>query len=186
MCAFKTGNTRFFQKKIFSIFRFSQRYSGSHVRQAFRVDLWCWQCHCHCRRQICRIHWYFPFFEHVWCWWCVCVAGVAFQIQDDILNLVGEKFADLKGWLGARTSVLLWRWLACACLMHAGLGEDIHEGKRTLMVLHAFANAPAEKVLAVNDWQPAKHVVCTGCSFERNFEFSSGRSNHYQRSYWYY
>ena len=41
--------------------------------------------------------------------------GVAFQIQDDILNLVGEKFGDLKG-----------------------VGEDIHEGKRTLMVLHSF------------------------------------------------
>lgn len=42
--------------------------------------------------------------------------GVAFQIQDDILNIVGERFqAESKG-----------------------LGEDIHEGKRTLMVLHSF------------------------------------------------
>jgi len=46
--------------------------------------------------------------------------GVAFQIQDDILNLVGEKFGDLKG-----------------------VGEDIHEGKRTLMVLHSFEHGSA-------------------------------------------
>ncbi len=44
--------------------------------------------------------------------------GVAFQIQDDVLNLVGEKFAKGKG-----------------------VGEDIHEGKRTLMVLHALNKA---------------------------------------------
>lgn len=41
--------------------------------------------------------------------------GVAFQIQDDILNLVGEEMAKAKG-----------------------VGEDIHEGKRTIMVLHAL------------------------------------------------
>ncbi|MDZ4256898.1 MAG: polyprenyl synthetase family protein, partial [archaeon] len=43
--------------------------------------------------------------------------GVAFQIQDDILSLVGEEFAKGKG-----------------------VGEDIHEGKRTLMVLHTLKN----------------------------------------------
>jgi geranylgeranyl pyrophosphate synthase len=48
--------------------------------------------------------------------------GVAFQIQDDILNLAGDKFSELKG-----------------------LGEDIHEGKRTLMVLHCFEHATPEK-----------------------------------------
>ncbi len=47
--------------------------------------------------------------------------GVAFQIQDDILNLVGEEFAKGKG-----------------------LGEDIHEGKRTLLVLHALKKASGE------------------------------------------
>jgi len=46
--------------------------------------------------------------------------GVGFQIQDDILNLEGEKFAESKG-----------------------VGEDIHEGKRTLMVIHCLKNAPA-------------------------------------------
>jgi len=50
--------------------------------------------------------------------------GVAFQIQDDILNLVGEAFAERKG----------------------GFGEDITEGKRTLMVIHALGKAkPADR-----------------------------------------
>lgn len=47
--------------------------------------------------------------------------GVAFQIQDDILNLAGEEFAKGKG-----------------------VGEDIHEGKRTIMVLHTLKNANAK------------------------------------------
>jgi geranylgeranyl diphosphate synthase type I len=45
--------------------------------------------------------------------------GVAFQIQDDILDLVGEKFAKKKG----------------------GLGQDITEGKRSLMVIHTLEKA---------------------------------------------
>jgi len=49
--------------------------------------------------------------------------GVAFQIQDDILNLVGEGLAATKG----------------------QVGEDIQEGKRTLMVIHCFETAPKEK-----------------------------------------
>jgi geranylgeranyl pyrophosphate synthase len=48
--------------------------------------------------------------------------GVAFQIQDDILNLVGARLAETKG----------------------QYGEDIHEGKRTLMVLHCLDTAPPE------------------------------------------
>jgi len=55
--------------------------------------------------------------------------GVAFQIQDDILNLVGEEFA-------AKIAVV---------------GEDIHEGKRTIMVLHAFEHAPKEKAQRLNE-----------------------------------
>lgn len=44
---------------------------------------------------------------------------MAFQIQDDILNISkNSALADLKGW-----------------------GEDIHEGKRTIMVLHSLKNA---------------------------------------------
>ncbi|MCX8170552.1 MAG: polyprenyl synthetase family protein [Candidatus Bathyarchaeota archaeon] len=45
--------------------------------------------------------------------------GVSFQIQDDILDIVGEEFAKGKG----------------------GLGMDITEGKITLMVLHALRKA---------------------------------------------
>lgn len=45
--------------------------------------------------------------------------GVAFQIQDDILDLTGKEFAKKKG----------------------GLGKDITEGKRTLIVIHALQNA---------------------------------------------
>jgi len=48
--------------------------------------------------------------------------GVAFQIQDDILDLVGEKFAEKKG----------------------GLGKDITEGKRTLMIIHTLKKAKPE------------------------------------------
>lgn len=53
--------------------------------------------------------------------------GVAFQIQDDILNLISEEFASRKG----------------------GFGEDITEGKRTLMVIHTIkkANSADKKVL---------------------------------------
>ncbi|MCK5592956.1 polyprenyl synthetase family protein [Candidatus Bathyarchaeota archaeon] len=47
--------------------------------------------------------------------------AVAFQIHDDILDLVSEKFAEGKG----------------------GLGGDITEGKRTLMVIHALKKAEA-------------------------------------------
>jgi len=49
--------------------------------------------------------------------------GVAFQIQDDLLNLSGEEFAK---------KIEL-------------LGEDIHEGKRSLMALHCIQHAPEEK-----------------------------------------
>jgi geranylgeranyl pyrophosphate synthase len=48
--------------------------------------------------------------------------GVAFQIQDDILNLTGEEFAERKG----------------------GLGEDITEGKRSLMVIHTLKKASTQ------------------------------------------
>jgi len=48
--------------------------------------------------------------------------GVAFQIQDDILDIVGEEFAKGKG----------------------GLGMDITEGKLTLMVIHALQKASRE------------------------------------------
>ena len=50
--------------------------------------------------------------------------GVAFQMQDDILDLTGKEFAEKKG----------------------GVGQDITEGKRTLMVIRTLKNAStAEK-----------------------------------------
>lgn len=45
--------------------------------------------------------------------------GVAFQIQDDLLNLEGEQFKKTKGYNG----------------------EDIHQGKITLMVIHYLQNS---------------------------------------------
>ena len=45
--------------------------------------------------------------------------GIAFQMQDDVLDLIGEEFAEKKG----------------------GVGQDITEGKRTLMVIHTLKNA---------------------------------------------
>jgi len=48
--------------------------------------------------------------------------GIAFQIQDDILNLSGEEFAKGKG----------------------GLGEDITEGKRSLLIIHTLQKANSE------------------------------------------
>jgi geranylgeranyl pyrophosphate synthase len=48
--------------------------------------------------------------------------GVAFQMQDDILDLAGEEFAEKKG----------------------GRGQDITEGKRTLIVIHTLKVAKAK------------------------------------------
>ncbi len=45
--------------------------------------------------------------------------GVAFQMQDDILDLTGKEFAKKKG----------------------GVGQDITEGKRTLLVIQTLKNA---------------------------------------------
>ena len=48
--------------------------------------------------------------------------GVAFQIQDDLLDLTGGEFSKRKG----------------------GVGRDITEGKRTLMVIHTLQHATPE------------------------------------------
>ena len=45
--------------------------------------------------------------------------GVAFQMQDDVLDLTGKQFGEKKG----------------------GRGQDITEGKRTLMVIHTLKEA---------------------------------------------
>jgi len=49
--------------------------------------------------------------------------GVSFQIQDDILNIVGEEFSQK---------------ISC-------VGEDVYEGKRSLMAIHSIINAPKEE-----------------------------------------
>ncbi len=48
--------------------------------------------------------------------------GVAFQMQDDILDLTGEEFAKKKG----------------------GVGQDITEGKRSLIVIYTLKKANNE------------------------------------------
>eukprot|EP01117_Protostelium_nocturnum_P001148 TRINITY_DN1146_c0_g1_i1.p1 TRINITY_DN1146_c0_g1~~TRINITY_DN1146_c0_g1_i1.p1 ORF type:complete len:388 (-),score=127.85 TRINITY_DN1146_c0_g1_i1:48-1211(-) len=55
--------------------------------------------------------------------------GIAFQIQDDLLNLTEGD--GPKGGLAAGKG---------------GIGEDIHEGKRTLMVIHSFLNGSPSQV----------------------------------------
>ncbi|MDD5163652.1 MAG: polyprenyl synthetase family protein [Candidatus ainarchaeum sp.] len=65
--------------------------------------------------------------------------GVAFQIQDDVLNLVGEEFQKGKG-----------------------IGEDIHEGKRTIMVLHALKNsgqADGNRLIEILNSHPTEQAV---------------------------
>ena len=56
--------------------------------------------------------------------------GVAFQMQDDILDLTGEEFAKKKG----------------------GFGQDITEGKRTLMVIYTLKvanNADKKRLIEI-------------------------------------
>jgi len=48
--------------------------------------------------------------------------GVAFQIQDDVLDITSEEFAEKKG----------------------GKGQDITEGKRSLMVIHTLTKASTQ------------------------------------------
>jgi len=55
--------------------------------------------------------------------------GIAFQIQDDILDLTGEEFTEKKG----------------------GHGQDITEGKRTLIVIRTLKVAKAEDKRRLNE-----------------------------------
>ena len=64
--------------------------------------------------------------------------GVAFQIRDDVLNLSEERA------LGKE------------------FAEDIHEGKRTLMVIHAFNNSPkkdGERLLEIISSHPSDDAL---------------------------
>ncbi|PRP85189.1 polyprenyl synthetase [Planoprotostelium fungivorum] len=59
--------------------------------------------------------------------------GVAFQIQDDLLNLMeGNSEGSLAAGKG-------------------GVGEDIHEGKRTLMVIHSFTHGTVDDARRLKD-----------------------------------
>lgn len=49
--------------------------------------------------------------------------GIAFQIQDDIISLESDIYAETRGIFG----------------------EDIHEGKRTLMIIHSYQNLPSSE-----------------------------------------
>ena len=49
--------------------------------------------------------------------------GAAFQIEDDIIAVTSEEYAKERG----------------------TVGEDIHEGKKTLMVLHSY-HSPDSKL----------------------------------------
>ena len=55
--------------------------------------------------------------------------GIAFQIHDDVIALESDLYAETRGIVG----------------------EDIHEGKRTLMVIHACNNLPKEKAQRLID-----------------------------------
>jgi geranylgeranyl pyrophosphate synthase len=66
--------------------------------------------------------------------------GVAFQIQDDILDLVSSEFADKKG----------------------GRGQDITKGKRTLMVIHTLDKAESsdkERLIEILDSRPVDQAL---------------------------
>lgn len=70
--------------------------------------------------------------------------GAAFQIQDDLIALTSEEYAKERG----------------------SLGEDIHEGKRTLMVLHshdpkneAISQVEKDRLVEILDMQTNDDVL---------------------------
>ncbi|MEW6442985.1 MAG: polyprenyl synthetase family protein [bacterium] len=87
--------------------------------------------------------------------------GTAYQIQDDVLDLQGERFAAGKG----------------------GSGKDITEGKVTLLVIHALRRGGAQdrerlkEILALHTTDPALIQegisILTDCG---SIEFASGRA----------
>lgn len=94
--------------------------------------------------------------------------GVAFQIQDDVLNLVGEEFAKGKG-----------------------VGEDIHEGKHTLMIIHALTRAPkkdAARLIEILNAHPndEKTILEAIAIIKRtgSIEYASKRASDLVRNAW--
>ncbi|MBN2066843.1 MAG: polyprenyl synthetase family protein [Candidatus Diapherotrites archaeon] len=66
--------------------------------------------------------------------------GIGFQIQDDILELTGEEFRKGKG----------------------SIGGDVHEGKRSLLVIKTLENAPkgeGERLLEILDSHPTEEAA---------------------------
>jgi len=66
--------------------------------------------------------------------------GVAFQMQDDVLDLTGKEFAEKKG----------------------GRGQDITEGKRTLMVIHTLKkanNADRKRLIQILNMHTSEQVL---------------------------
>jgi len=96
--------------------------------------------------------------------------GIAFQIQDDILNL------DQRTLLATNKG---------------GAGEDIHEGKRTIMVIHCFDTAPEEDVkrlkeilaMKTNDFGLINEAIDI---LQRNkgIEFAQNKANELMKSAW--
>ena len=67
--------------------------------------------------------------------------GIAFQIQDDVLNLIGEEFGKEKG-----------------------IGEDVHEGKKTLILLHTLRKASEKdkkRLLEIIESHPSDQKAIT-------------------------
>ena len=66
--------------------------------------------------------------------------GIAFQMQDDVLDLTGAEFAKKKG----------------------GVGQDITEGKRTLMVIYTLKrarNADKKRVIEILNMHTSKQAL---------------------------
>jgi geranylgeranyl pyrophosphate synthase len=66
--------------------------------------------------------------------------GVAFQMQDDVLDLTGKEFAEKKG----------------------GFGQDITEGKRTLMVIYTLKkanNADRKRLVQILNMHTAEQAL---------------------------
>jgi geranylgeranyl pyrophosphate synthase len=95
--------------------------------------------------------------------------GVAFQIQDDILDLVGEEFAKGKG----------------------GLGMDVTEGKLTLIMIHTLGKASSsdreELVQILGMHSSGKKARMKAISIVRKYgsiEYAKSRAANLVRESW--